>query len=122
MMLLTVVLVPLLGILLTFGLGLRPPWPLGILVFLLGGGGFLRIAYALMFEAGASKALSPGDETPIARHDLFASTPAASLPPLRDIPASEYAAPGTGRWRDTNDLEPASVTENTTRLLEKEED
>ena len=121
-MLLTVVLVPLLGILLTFGLGLRPPWPLGIVIFLLCGGGFLRIAYALMFEAGAPAALSSGSETRTAAYDLSGSAPAGSLPPQRDIPASVYAAPGTGRWRDTNDLEPASVTENTTRLLEKEED
>lgn len=44
-----------------------------------------------------------------------------ALPGKQSIPASAYAAPKTGAWRDTNDLEPASVTESTTKLLEKEE-
>lgn len=44
----------------------------------------------------------------------------AALPPQREMPASTYAAPTTGSWRDTNDLEPASVTEGTTKLLEKD--
>lgn len=44
-----------------------------------------------------------------------------SLPPQQSVPASSYAAPRPGTWRDTNDLEPASVTESTTRLLGDEE-
>ncbi len=45
-----------------------------------------------------------------------------SLPAAQSIPADVYAAPRTGSWRDTNDLSPGSVTESTTRLLEKQED
>lgn len=44
-----------------------------------------------------------------------------ALPGQQSIPASAYAAPRTGSWKDTNDLEPSSVTESTTRLLDKEE-
>ena len=44
-----------------------------------------------------------------------------ALPPQQTMPVSTYAPPKAGRWRDTNDLEPASVTESTTRLLTKEE-
>jgi len=44
-----------------------------------------------------------------------------ALPPQQTMPASVYAPPGPGTWRDTNDLEPASVTENTTRLLNEED-
>jgi len=44
-----------------------------------------------------------------------------ALPPQQTMPASTYAPPQTGRWRDTNDLEPTSVTESTTKLLTKEE-
>ena len=43
-----------------------------------------------------------------------------ALPPQQSIPVSAYA-PRSGTWRDTNDLEPTSVTENTTRLLNEEE-
>ncbi len=45
-----------------------------------------------------------------------------ALPPRQSIPANMYNAPRpAGSWRDTNDLEPASVTESTTRLLEKDD-
>ncbi|CAN5548084.1 hypothetical protein BH10ACI2_BH10ACI2_15880 [soil metagenome] len=44
-----------------------------------------------------------------------------ALPPQQSIPASVYAPPQAGNWRDTNDLQPTTVTEATTRLLEKDE-
>ncbi len=43
-----------------------------------------------------------------------------ALPPQQSIPVSTYVPPQQGNWRDTNDLIP-SVTEGTTKLLEKEE-
>ena len=54
-------------------------------------------------------------------HGLHGAPPHQALPGQQSIPASAYAAPRTGAWRDTNDLEPSSVTESTTRLLEKDE-
>ena len=44
-----------------------------------------------------------------------------ALPPHTSVPASVYAAPGPGHWRETNELERQSVTESTTRLLNEEE-
>jgi hypothetical protein len=43
-----------------------------------------------------------------------------ALPPQQSVPASSYGVPQPGNWRDTNDLQP-TVTESTTRLLDKEE-
>jgi hypothetical protein len=45
----------------------------------------------------------------------------AALPPQQSIPASSYGVPTAGSWRDTNDLQPTSVTESTTRLLKENE-
>jgi hypothetical protein len=46
----------------------------------------------------------------------------SALPPQQSIPASAYAPPQAGRWRDTNDLQPtSSVTEETTRLLDNQQ-
>jgi hypothetical protein len=88
-------------------------------------GGLLRIVYALMFESG-----DPGgktlEEKVLGNTALFAEKQkAGELPPARSIPVSTYAPPpGAGNWRDTNDLEPrpGSVTDNTTKLLQKEEE
>lgn len=45
----------------------------------------------------------------------------AALPGQQSIPVNAYAAPRAGNWRDTNDLQVGSVTEGTTRLLDKDE-
>ena len=120
MMLTAVVLVPLLGILLTFMLGMGRPWPIGVVLFLLGGGGLLRIAYALLFEEGAAAALPAGTNRFQNQRDLSGAADQGALPPQQTRPAAEYTAPGTGRWRDTNELEPMSVTDSTTKLLDSE--
>jgi len=85
-------------------------------------GGLLRAAYALMFE-------SP-DETPLGfpaatghnQPQSISSGEPNALPEASTIPASVYSAPpGTGMWRDTNDLQkqPHSITDSTTKLLEE---
>jgi hypothetical protein len=120
--LLTFLVAPILGMLSVFALGMRP-WPMGIAVFLLGGGGLLRIAYALMFESRYPLALPAGDGLQLDEQPaLERITPNAFLHPQRDLAASEYASPRAGRWLDTNDLEPLSVTDSTTKLLEKNSD
>ena len=119
LMLLMVVVVPLLGILLRFGIGTNP-WPLGVVVFLLGGGGLLRMVYALMFEPRYANALPPAEEprpanlvSPRANPELSAGDASSYIPP---------EPPRAGRWLDTNDLQQGSVTEGTTKLLEKEQE
>lgn len=43
-----------------------------------------------------------------------------ALPPQQSIPVSSYAPPPAGSWQsNTEDLQPTSVTEETTKLLEK---
>ena len=120
LILLAAVLVPLLGLLLTFGFGMRNPWPIGLVLFLGGGAGVLRIAYALMFESGNETALPSVGESQHANPALTGAGATASLPPQQTPSAADYISPGVGGWRDTNELEPASVTDNTTKLLEKE--
>src|SRR5688500_1466685 len=44
-------LAPIIGIISRFALGMPIPWPMGIVIFLLGGGGLLRIVHSLMFES-----------------------------------------------------------------------
>jgi hypothetical protein len=57
---------------------------------------------------------------PMKSDQLNPAASQAALPPQQSQPVGYYT-PATGNWRDTNDLQPTSVTENTTRLLEKEE-
>jgi hypothetical protein len=91
------------------------PFLVAIAAVLFGVGGLLRTVYAFMFESGASR--------PTFNENLISemrSSPA--LPPSQSIPASAYTSP-TGAWRDTNDLQrqPGSVTDSTTKLLQKDE-
>jgi hypothetical protein len=91
------------------------PFLVAIAAVLFGVGGLLRNVYAFMFESGAAR--------PTFNENLISemrSSPA--LPPSQSIPASAYTSP-TGAWRDTNDLQrqPGSVTDSTTKLLQKDE-
>lgn len=108
-------------ILLIISIGLRlGPFASMIGAFLLVGGGLLRAVYALMFESSASSSAS-SVEPAVIKHGTDQRT---SLPPAQSIPASVYATPSAGSWRDTNDLkrEPGSVTDHTTKLLQNEGD
>ena len=96
---------------------------MGVSIFLLGGGGILRIAYALMFQSAVRRSRLLDDKGSDQK-DAASITEGApvdvSLPAQLQVPASTYAAPGAGRWLETNELEPASVTDHTTKLLDKE--
>ncbi len=118
--LLTFLLVPIIAIV-SVALGLRP-WGIPIAAILLFVGGLLRMAYALMFESPISDDLSIDESIPSARRGVLNRQPGAPL--LTSTPmttAQDYVSPAAGNWRDTKDLEPASVTEGTTKLLEKDE-
>lgn len=80
-------------------------------------GGLMRIIYALMFQSGqAQMVLEPGEQN----HQLNAGSQ-RGLPPQTSYPITDLSMPVAGRWRDSADLSPGSVTESTTKLLEKEE-
>jgi hypothetical protein len=56
--------------------------------------------------------------------NLRGSTQQNALPPQQSVPASSYVPPppAPGNWHTTNDLvAPPSVTEPTTKLLQKDE-
>ena len=116
MFLLMFVLAPIVGIISTFGLGIEP-WPVGVVVAGLGFGGLLRIAYALMFESKYPSALPAGG---VAEGQLPGRAGQAFLPPQQTYPASQFTSPQTNRRLDTEPREPSSVTDSTTRLLEKD--
>jgi hypothetical protein len=111
--LLTFLVVPIIAI---FTIASRSePYVVVIASILLAVGGLLRMAYALMFESSES---IQNESRPV---QLPGTTfPPRELPSQQTYPAASYISP-QGRWKDTNDLEPKSVTENTTKLLENEE-
>jgi hypothetical protein len=112
--LLAFLIVPLLTMI---SIGLRiGPAPVIFAALLLTVGGLLRAVYAYMFESP----VTPGDITTAnpSLNGMLGSE--RGLPPQRTYDASAYVS-AQGSWRDTSDLEPTSVTESTTRLLEHEE-
>jgi hypothetical protein len=118
-LLLTFLIVPLVAIL-SAALDIEP-WAVAISAILLFVGGSLRMAYAWMFESGFSSSTVEGPYSTGSPSFLNRQPNVPALPPQHDFPVSSYIAPATGNWRDTSDLEPKTVTEGTTKLLEKEE-
>lgn len=88
-------------------------------------GGLIWMVSSLMFLKKERPVMFQGQQMypPMPnQYDLQGQPAYASLQPQQSVPASVYAAPRTGGWRDTSDLEPAgSVTESTTRLLNQED-
>jgi len=117
--LLTFLVVPIISILTVWAHA--EPFAVAISAILLFVGGLLRMAYALMFEPGlaADKTLEAGAyQTP---QNFFNQRPNPNaLPAQNSIPVDSYMPPKQGNWRETNDLEPASVSDSTTKLLPKE--
>jgi hypothetical protein len=118
--LLGIFLVPLLGV-----LSLLIHFPeeiIGLAAIVFFVGGIVRMIYALIFESG-----NPADKTleenvmQTAQKLLNKKPQVNALPPQQSIPANGYVPPVAGNWRDTNDLQPTSVTDATTKLLEKED-
>ena len=110
MFLLTFVVAPITGLIFSLGLGMDP-WPVGIVIFGLGVGGILRIIYALMFESRDPYVGLQAREQPTP----IVGAPTSALPPPT---ASDYASPAPV-WREPDSRTPASVTETTTKLLDK---
>ena len=111
--LLVFIVAPILGMISVFAFRV-PPWPMGIAIFLLAGGGLLRMAYALMFESN-----NPSPPSVTGEINSGPDLATSALPPARTVPASEYVSPRSFSASKTAEI-PPSVTEGTTRLLEKE--
>lgn len=82
-------------------------------------GGLIMMISSLIFlkKPFVSYALPPQP----APSQMYGQPQQHALPQQQSIPVNNYGAPQAGNWRDTNDLQPASVTESTTRLLNDEE-
>jgi hypothetical protein len=118
--LLAFLLVPLAAIF-TLMVNMDEPFLVFIVAILLTVGGLLRMAYAMMFESDVPTDLTlEGSVYQSAQSLLGKKQNIKSLPPEQSIPVSSYVPPTAGNWRDTNDLTPTSVTESTTKLLQKE--
>jgi hypothetical protein len=118
--LLAFLVVPILAII-SMGLNIEP-YAVVLSAILLTVGGMLRAAYALMFESNVPT-LGSADTAESANY-LSGPSAANALPPQQSQPVGLYVSPA-GSWRDTNDLmdrRPSSVTDSTTKLLQKEKD
>jgi hypothetical protein len=94
--------------------GLNPEFILaGLIVFV---AGLARLLYAAIFEEGHAAA-RPGAQQ-------HAAPPFQPAPPRASLPQHQAPTPTSFRRGDTAELvaPPASVTENTTRLLDKQSD
>ena len=119
LLLLGIILVPLLGVLSSFNAGnlFDILTPMAAIFFFLGG--LLRMLYAGLFEEGAPR-YRPMMPTyaPPPMPAQFQATPRASA-----LPPAQVPAPTAWRTRpNTAEIpQPPSITENTTRLLDKED-
>lgn len=76
---------------------------------------------SFLFLPKAAKAQPPTAGFAHDQGKYLGSERPAALPTGQSIPANAYAAPAPGNWRDTNDLQPASVTDGTTKIFRERE-
>lgn len=117
--LLTFLIVPIAAVL-TLAAHVAEPTVVVLLAILFGVGGLLRMAYALLFESNDEIA-DTSSKFKNSLQKVLEKKEAKNLPEQTSIPVSDYAAPRGGNWRDTNDLKPHSIVENTTRQLRNDE-
>jgi len=114
LMLSTVLLVPLMAIISVFILG-RPEIFVSLTAMFCFIGGLLRILYALLMEDSAPAASQEIAGYAPPQFERYASS--ASLPPASANPTSRWQP----RPNTAEIYQPPSITENTTRLLDKED-
>jgi hypothetical protein len=86
--------------------------------------GILRMLYAFLFESKSPGAVSENVLPDSIQNILPGKKSQSALPPQQGVPAASYVPPvAAPNWRETNDLmqKPPSVTDSTTKLLQKEE-
>lgn len=82
-------------------------------------GGILRMLYALVFEGSEETTLE--QKAVRASQKLFnKESEVRALPPQQSTPVSSYVPPQAGSWRETKDLVQPSVTEETTKFFNRE--
>ena len=89
-------------------------------------GALLLTAVSFLFLQNEMKFLNSQNELPNQAQTpqyLSGNQTQTALPPQTSQPVSDYAPPAAGSWKapDTGELVPRSVTEGTTKLLQKDE-
>jgi len=93
------------------------PAPLFLSILILFISCVIRMIYAVMFQSGEPSAAEASDAE---NRNIFADKKsAASLPPAQTNPVSDFVPPMQGKWRDSNELIFSSVTDVTTKQLDK---
>jgi hypothetical protein len=114
-----VILVPLLGVLSQLLHFQEEIVGLAAIIFFIGG--IVRMLFAIVFESGNPEDKTLEENVYQTAQKLMNKKPqAGALPPSQSIPTDAYAPPRQSNWRDTNDLQPSSVTDNTTKLLDND--
>ena len=114
-----ILLVPILGMFASFSTSSFPQMLAILAALICFIGGPVRMLYAALFEEGAPNPLRQYPQ-PVPMH----VAPPQFAPPVQTPALPPPAARAQGGWRRPNTAElanPPSVTENTTRLLEKED-
>jgi hypothetical protein len=87
-------------------------------------GGLIIMLSSLFFLKPESKNFRNQNELEAGnfnRNSLYGNKNQNALPPQQTYPVSDYAQPQAGSWRSTEDLQPTSVTEETTKLLDEKD-
>jgi len=84
-------------------------------------GAMMIIVGSLVLLPSSKVQRIPGAAGPLAPPAIPPAQRAGALPAQQSVPADAYSTPRAGSWRDTNDLQPTSVTEGTTRLLNEDD-
>lgn len=91
------------------------------------GGLMLMVASLVFLKSSKEPLLFHQPQNPMqmnynTNQNLYGAGQQHALPPQQSIPASSYVPPIPGSWRETNDLvQPGSVTDETTRILQNKE-
>jgi hypothetical protein len=109
-----ILIVPILGILTSMVNG--EGYFVGIAAILTFLGGIIRMIYALVFESGVPTLENEGLVENL-KKDLLGKQSQKALPPQQTEPISTEYQPPAGHWRETADLQPTSITDNTTKTL-----
>jgi len=84
-------------------------------------GGLIFMLSSFIFLKPDARRISLEHALPPPQYNLHGAGSQPALPPEQSVAARVYAPPKAGNWRDTNDLQPTSITEGTTKLLDKDE-
>lgn len=83
-------------------------------------GGIVRMVFALIFESGNPQEKTLEENVFQTAQKFLNKKKPSELPEGKSIPTEGYVPPRAANWRDTNDLEPSSVTDHTTKLFGKD--